>query len=163
EITREWRGEEGPGTGGPHPPLPPPLARDPPAPPPRGGGGGRGGGAGGRPTGGRAAPPAPAPAGARPPRRGGGRGAARGGGGGAASVGERIGEPNVIYLDIGGTTAKCSLIEDGQPKTTTEYKLEWRPDYAGYPAMVSVVDVVEIGAGGGSIAWVDPGGSIRVG
>jgi N-methylhydantoinase A len=82
---------------------------------------------------------------------------------GAARLGERIGEPNVLYLDIGGTTAKCSLIEGGQPKTTTEYRIEWRPDYAGYPVLVPVVDLVEIGAGGGSIAWVDAGGSVRVG
>ncbi|SRR6266545_3918360 len=82
---------------------------------------------------------------------------------GAARLGERIGEPNVLYLDIGGTTAKCSLIEDGDPRTTTEYRIEWRPDYAGYPILVPVVDIVEIGAGGGSIAWVDEGGSVRVG
>ena len=82
---------------------------------------------------------------------------------GAARVGELIGESNVLYLDIGGTTAKCSLIVDGRPETTTEYRLEWRPDYAGYPVLVQVVDIVEIGAGGGSIAWVDSGGSIRVG
>lgn len=82
---------------------------------------------------------------------------------GAARIGQRIGEPNVLYLDIGGTTAKCSLILDGEPTTTTEYRIEWRPDYAGYPVMVPVVDIVEIGAGGGSIAWVDQGGSLRVG
>jgi N-methylhydantoinase A len=82
---------------------------------------------------------------------------------GAARLGERLGEPNVLYLDIGGTTAKCSLIEGGEPTTTTEYRVEWRPDYAGYPIMVPVVDIVEIGAGGGSIAWVDEGGSVRVG
>ncbi len=82
---------------------------------------------------------------------------------GAARLGERLGEPNVLYLDIGGTTAKCSVIENARPETTTEYKVEWRPDNAGYPVMVPVVDIVEIGAGGGSIAWVDPGGSIRVG
>ena len=81
---------------------------------------------------------------------------------GAARVGVQIGQPNVISLDIGGTTAKCSLIEDGTPKTTTEYKLEWRPDFAGYPATVPVVDIVEIGAGGGSIAWTDTG-ALRVG
>ena len=72
-----------------------------------------------------------------------------------------IGEPNVIYLDIGGTTAKCSLIEDGEPRTTTEYRIEWRPTCAGYPVMVPVVDIVEIGAGGGSIAWIDDGGALR--
>ena len=82
---------------------------------------------------------------------------------GAARIGERIGEPNLIYLDIGGTTAKCSLIEDATVPTTTEYRIEWRPDWAGYPAMVPVVDIVEIGSGGGSIARVDPGGSIVVG
>ena len=47
--------------------------------------------------------------------------------------------------------------------TTTEYRIEWRPDCAGYPVMVPVVDIVEIGAGGGSIARVDAGGSIVVG
>lgn len=82
---------------------------------------------------------------------------------GAARIGREIGEPNAIFLDIGGTTAKCSLIQDGEAKTTTQYKIEWRPDYAGYPILVPVVDVVEIGAGGGSIAWIDPGGALRVG
>ena len=82
---------------------------------------------------------------------------------GAAKIGERIAEPDVLYLDIGGTTAKCSLILGGEPTTTTEYRIEWRPDNAGYPVMVPVVDIVEIGAGGGSIAWIDEGGSLRVG
>jgi N-methylhydantoinase A len=82
---------------------------------------------------------------------------------GAARIGEALGEPNVIYLDIGGTTAKCSLIEDGVPKTTSEYKLERDQHNAGYPVLVPVVDIVEIGAGGGSIAWVDEGGALHVG
>ena len=82
---------------------------------------------------------------------------------GAARIGERIAEPDVLYLDIGGTTAKTSLVLGGEPKTTTEYRIEWRPDSAGYPVMVPVVDIVEIGAGGGSIAWIDDGGSLRVG
>jgi N-methylhydantoinase A len=82
---------------------------------------------------------------------------------GAARLGARIDEPNVLYVDIGGTTAKCSLIENGEVKTTTEYRIEWRPDYAGYPVLTPVVDIVEIGAGGGSIAWIDAGGSVRVG
>jgi N-methylhydantoinase A len=82
---------------------------------------------------------------------------------GAARIGEALGEPDVIYLDIGGTTAKCSLIEDGLPKTTSEYKLEWDQHNAGYPVLVPVVDIVEIGAGGGSIAWVDEGGALHVG
>lgn len=82
---------------------------------------------------------------------------------GAAAVASEAGRPEAIYLDIGGTTAKCSLIEGGVPKTTTQYRLEWRPDFAGYPVLVPVIDVVEIGAGGGSIAWIDDGGALRVG
>ena len=82
---------------------------------------------------------------------------------GAARVAEQVGEPNAVYLDIGGTTAKCSLILDGRPATTTEYRIEWTPTFAGYPVMVPVVDIVEIGAGGGSIAWIDDGGALRVG
>jgi N-methylhydantoinase A len=82
---------------------------------------------------------------------------------GAAEIGRQIGEPNVIYFDIGGTTAKCTLIEAGSPKTTTDYKLEWSTTTAGYPVTVPVVDIVEIGAGGGSIAWVDEGGALHVG
>ena len=86
-----------------------------------------------------------------------------GGVAGAARIGERIGEPNLIYLDIGGTTAKCSRVEGATVPTTTEYRIEWRPGWAGYPLMVPVVDMVEIGAGGGSIARADAGGSIVVG
>ncbi len=82
---------------------------------------------------------------------------------GAAAIGEAIGEPNVISFDVGGTTAKCSLIEGGEPKTTTEYRLEWTPLTCGYPVKTPVVDIVEIGAGGGSIAWFDEGDVLRVG
>ena len=82
---------------------------------------------------------------------------------GAARVAEQIGEPDAIFLDIGGTTAKCSLILGGEPRTTTEYRIGWSPTFAGYPLMVPVVDIVEIGAGGGSIAWIDDGGALRVG
>ncbi len=82
---------------------------------------------------------------------------------GAAHIGEMIGEPNIISLDIGGTTAKTSLVEKGTPKVTTEYKIEHRRDYAGYPILVPTIDIVEIGAGGGSIAWLDKAGALRVG
>ncbi len=82
---------------------------------------------------------------------------------GAAVIGELVGEPNVISIDIGGTTVKSSLVENGQPKITTEYKLGYRRDWAGYPIKVPTVDIVEIGAGGGSIAWIDKAGSLRVG
>ena len=82
---------------------------------------------------------------------------------GAAVIGKLIGLPNAISLDVGGTTAKASLIVGGDPRITTEYRIEWRPDYAGYPILVPTVDIVEIGAGGGSIAWVDAAGALRVG
>lgn len=82
---------------------------------------------------------------------------------GAAIVGQQIGEDNVISLDVGGTTAKCSLIENGEIKISGDYRLEWTPLSPGYPVRVPVVDIVEIGAGGGSIAWFDDGGALRVG
>jgi N-methylhydantoinase A len=82
---------------------------------------------------------------------------------GAAVIGKLIGEPNAISLDVGGTTAKTSLVAGGDPRITTEYKIEWRRDYAGYPILIPTVDIVEIGAGGGSIAWVDAAGALRVG
>ncbi|MBM3482287.1 MAG: hydantoinase/oxoprolinase family protein [Alphaproteobacteria bacterium] len=81
----------------------------------------------------------------------------------AALIARLTSEPNVIYLDIGGTTAKCSLIEDGHIKVTTEYKLEWSRTNPGYPVKVPVVDIVEIGTGGGSIAWFDRSGALKVG
>jgi N-methylhydantoinase A len=82
---------------------------------------------------------------------------------GASVIGTLIGEPNVISFDVGGTTAKTSLVEGGNPRITTEYKIEWRRDYAGYPILAPTIDIVEIGAGGGSIAWVDGAGALRVG
>jgi len=82
---------------------------------------------------------------------------------GAAELGRLIGERNVLALDIGGTTAKCSLIEDGQVKILTDYWIERDRRSAGYPIMVPVVDLVEIGNGGGSIAWVDDFDKLHVG
>jgi N-methylhydantoinase A len=82
---------------------------------------------------------------------------------GAALIGALCGEENVISLDIGGTTAKCSLIESGSPKVTTEYRLERSRTYPGYPVKVPLIDIVEIGAGGGSIAWFNDVGVLNVG
>ena len=82
---------------------------------------------------------------------------------GAAELGKLINEPNVLALDIGGTTAKCSLIENGQVRIMTNYWIERDGKSAGYPIMVPVVDLVEIGNGGGSIAWVDEYGKLHVG
>jgi N-methylhydantoinase A len=82
---------------------------------------------------------------------------------GAAELGRLIGDPNVLALDIGGTTAKCSLIEGGRVRIMTDYWIERDRRSAGYPIMVPVVDLVEIGNGGGSIAWVDDFGKLHVG
>lgn len=82
---------------------------------------------------------------------------------GAAVLGRLIGEPNVLALDIGGTTAKCALIVDGEIAIKTDYWIERDRKSAGYPIMVPVVDLVEIGNGGGSIAWVDEFDKLHVG
>lgn len=82
---------------------------------------------------------------------------------GAASLGREMGEENLIALDIGGTTAKCALIHDGKVDVTTEYRIEWDRTSPGYPVRTPVVDLVEIGNGGGSIAWLDKGGRLHVG
>jgi N-methylhydantoinase A len=82
---------------------------------------------------------------------------------GAAELGRLVGDHNVLALDIGGTTAKCSLIEGGNVKITSDYWIERSRRSAGYPIMVPVVDLVEIGNGGGSIAWVDDFGKLHVG
>jgi N-methylhydantoinase A len=82
---------------------------------------------------------------------------------GAAELGRLIGEPNVLALDIGGTTAKCSLVQDGTVRIMTDYWIERDRRSAGYPIMTPVVDLVEIGQGGGSIAWVDDFGKLRIG
>ncbi len=82
---------------------------------------------------------------------------------GAAELGKLIDEPNILALDIGGTTAKCSLIENSEVRIMTDYWIERTRQSAGYPIMVPVVDLVEIGNGGGSIAWVDDYGKLHVG
>lgn len=82
---------------------------------------------------------------------------------GGVVVGRAIGEENIITLDIGGTTAKTSLVEKAEYKVTTDYHIEKTPYWAGYPIKVPVVDIIEIGAGGGSIAWIDNTGVLRVG
>ena len=82
---------------------------------------------------------------------------------GAAELGRLIGERDVIALDVGGTTAKCSLVEGGQVRIMTDYWIERDRTSSGYPILVPVVDLVEIGAGGGSIASVDDFGKLHVG
>jgi N-methylhydantoinase A len=82
---------------------------------------------------------------------------------GAAALSRLIEEPDAIAIDIGGTTAKCGLITGGHVTLVTNYLVERRETSAGYPVMVPVVDLVEIGQGGGSIAWVDEFQRLHVG
>jgi len=81
----------------------------------------------------------------------------------AAYLGREIGEPNLIVLDVGGTTAKCTLIENGQIRVSTDYYIERDRRNPGYPVQTPVSEIVEIGNGGGSIAWIDAGGKLHVG
>ncbi len=80
-----------------------------------------------------------------------------------AHLGGLIGEPNLIMLDIGGTTAKCALVEGGRIRISTDYHVERTRQSPGYPIQTAVSEIVEIGNGGGSIAWVDSGGKLHVG
>jgi N-methylhydantoinase A len=81
----------------------------------------------------------------------------------AAEIGRRIGAANVLAFDVGGTTAKTSAIVGGQLRIETLHHVERGPRTAGYPVQAPVVEIVEIGAGGGSIARVDEAGGLHVG
>ncbi|WP_251343997.1 hydantoinase/oxoprolinase family protein [Haloplanus halophilus] len=76
---------------------------------------------------------------------------------GASHVAGEAGFDDVLTMDMGGTSCDVSLVRDGDPVVTTEGTV------GEYPVTVPMVDVHTIGAGGGSIAWVDEGGSLRVG
>src|SRR5882724_2368718 len=87
----------------------------------------------------------------------------------AGLVGRQLGLANLISFDMGGTTAKASLIEGGVIQTTSEYEVgsggnvrRWLHG-TGHPIRVPVIDLAEVSAGGGSVAWIDPGGGLRVG
>ena len=82
----------------------------------------------------------------------------------------KAGIRNAVALDIGGTTAKASLIEDGQVAYAKEYEVGAGFTRAGrmsrgggYVLRAPTIDIAEIGAGGGSIVWIDGGGALRVG
>jgi N-methylhydantoinase A len=88
----------------------------------------------------------------------------------SAYLGETLGRPDILSFDMGGTTAKVGLIQDGHPSVTKDYNVGGHAgagiggmSLSGYPVRTPVVDLVEIGAGGGSIAWIDSGGLLRVG
>src|SRR5262249_13936516 len=87
----------------------------------------------------------------------------------AALAGRQLGLPNLISFDMGGTTAKASLIEGGLVQTTAEYEVgsggnvrRWLHG-TGHPIRVPVIDLAEGSAGGCSVAWIDPGRALGVG
>jgi N-methylhydantoinase A len=80
---------------------------------------------------------------------------------GAGRLAALLGIERCIGFDMGGTTAKASLITNGVPAIEDGYVIGG--EASGQPMQIPVVDIVEIGAGGGSIAWCDPTGGIHVG
>ena len=77
---------------------------------------------------------------------------------GSVFIGEAIGQNNLIAVDMGGTTFKVSLVDNGEPRQKSEGEVEW-----GVPYRVPMLDITEIGAGGGSIARIDVDGTLKVG
>jgi N-methylhydantoinase A len=88
---------------------------------------------------------------------------------GAARIARQTGRLDLLSFDMGGTTAKASLIQGGAYETTAEYEVGGGASASrfmngtGHPVRVPVIDLAEVSAGGGSIAWVDPVGSLKVG
>src|SRR4029434_6087789 len=88
---------------------------------------------------------------------------------GATLVARQTGKLNLLSFDMGGSTAKASLIRDGKYETTPKYEVGGGSNVtrfmngAGHPIRVPVIDLAEGSAGGGSIAWVDRAGALRVG
>ncbi len=81
-------------------------------------------------------------------------------------IGSMIGRPDLVGFDMGGTTAKISLVRDGRPKVTPATEVarvhRFKPG-SGLPVKTPVVDMIEIGAGGGSLAAIDSMGLLKVG
>ncbi len=89
---------------------------------------------------------------------------------GAEYIAKRSGFDNVITLDMGGTTAKASIIEGGKYTLADEYEVGGGMSSSsalvgkgGYALKLPVIDIAEVGAGGGSIAWLDGVGSLKIG
>lgn len=70
----------------------------------------------------------------------------------------QAGLPNAITLDMGGTSADVGVIQRGEQHFTTDFEIEW-----GLPVSIPLIEVKTLGAGGGSIAWIDKGGMLNVG
>jgi N-methylhydantoinase A len=82
---------------------------------------------------------------------------------GAQALAEMLELGDIVTLDIGGTTAKTSRVVNGRTAMRSQYALESSPVSPGYPVQVPTIDLVEIGAGGGSIIAAGPEGDVRVG
>jgi N-methylhydantoinase A len=89
---------------------------------------------------------------------------------GSQAVARRVGLSKLITFDMGGTTAKASIVEDGEINRASEYQVgggimlgSRLLTGAGYLLRVPAVDLAEVGAGGGSIVWIDAGGALQVG
>ncbi|MFG1190977.1 hydantoinase/oxoprolinase family protein [Xanthobacter flavus] len=80
---------------------------------------------------------------------------------GAGAYATALGLDRLIAFDMGGTTAKCALVEDGSFDVQSTYYVGGYE--RGFPVRTPVLDIVEVGAGGGSIAWIDAQGRLRVG
>lgn len=80
---------------------------------------------------------------------------------GTANVADSLGRPQAIAFDMGGTTAKASLTQNGEAQIANHYYIGGYN--TGQPVMLPVVDIVEVGSGGGSIAWLDAAGGLKVG
>ena len=76
----------------------------------------------------------------------------------ATFFGKLTGRPNLVSMDMGGTSFDVSLIAGGEANRRMDFEIEW-----GLPVFTPMVDVQTIGAGGGSVAWTDKGGLLRVG
>ncbi|GAA0912938.1 hydantoinase/oxoprolinase family protein [Nonomuraea longicatena] len=76
---------------------------------------------------------------------------------GAALIASTAGHPSVITLDGGGTSTDVAVVVDGEPSTTTEGSI------GRYPCKIPMIDIVTVGAGGGSVAWISPEGTLKVG
>jgi N-methylhydantoinase A len=80
---------------------------------------------------------------------------------GASAYAEKLGFKNVVAFDMGGTTAKCALVENGRFSVNSVY---YANGYVkGFPIKSAVIDIVEVGSGGGSIAWIDTQKRLHVG
>jgi len=89
---------------------------------------------------------------------------------GAATAARELGILELLSFDMGGTTAKAALVDGGAPRMNYEYEVGGAAHAGGflhkgtgYPLRVPVIDLAEVGTGGGSIAWIDEGGALRVG